>query len=101
MSTDKESEEDRYKAFGTMEDANFNALLFQRRGERGADEVRGGVAKGRGGRNHGLARLLGAAVLGEDPDPPANQGPPPAELGVPIRSWPRSLIGARRSSCWR
>ena len=54
--------------------------MFQRRGERGAGDVRGGVARGRGGPNHGLARLLGAALLGEDPDPPANQGPPPAQL---------------------
>ncbi|WP_165230143.1 caspase family protein [Aquisphaera insulae] len=80
MSTDKDSEVDRYKAFGTMEDANLNALVFQRQGERGGDEVRRGVARGRGGPNHGLARLLGAAVLGEDPDPPPNQGPPPAQL---------------------
>ena len=80
MSTDKSSEVDRFKAFGTRENADYSALLFQRRGERGAGDVRGGVARGRGGPNHGLARLLGAALLGEDPDPPANQGPPPAQL---------------------
>ena len=29
----------------------------------------------RGGRHHALARLIGMAKLGEDPDPPAGQPP--------------------------
>jgi hypothetical protein len=84
MSTNTDVEVDRYKALGTRDESNFTALLFKREGDevkpKKAEEVKQGTERKRGGGDHGLARLVGLAALGEDPDPPADQGPAPPQL---------------------
>ena len=69
------SDIDVFKAIGTREAADFSALLYQPADRRGSDKLKEDVRGMRGGRHHALARLLGLAKLGEDPDPPAGQLP--------------------------
>jgi hypothetical protein len=92
MRTGAAVETDTYKAIGTRESADFSTLLFQPPNPEGEREVRGAVANHRGGGNHGLARLIGLAKLGEDPDPNSEpaQRPPKMRgdrLTVEISDW--------------
>ena len=69
------SDIDVFKAIGTREKADFSSLLYQPADRRGGDKLKEDVRGMRGGRHHALARLIGMAKLGEDPDPPAGQPP--------------------------
>jgi len=69
------SDTDVFKAIGTREEADFSSLLYQPADRWGGDKLKEGVRRMRGGRHHALARLIGLAKLGEDPDPLAGQPP--------------------------
>ena len=64
---------DAYKAIATMELTDLSGLLLEEENQRGGENVRGRIARMRGGRGHGLGRLVGLAKLGEDPDPSQQQ----------------------------
>jgi hypothetical protein len=71
---------DMYKAIGTTEQADFSALLFQPPDEGGKKAVQRGVGLLLGGKNHGVARLIGLAMLGQDPDPLDNDAQRPPKM---------------------
>ncbi len=75
LPTGAASDTDVFKAIGTREEADFSSLLYQPEDRRGGDKLKEDVRGMRGGRHHALARLIGLAKLGEDPDPPAGQPP--------------------------
>jgi len=85
-------EKDYFKAIATKEYTDFNAMVFEPARGRGAAEINRGAGGLRGKANHGLARLIGMAGLGEDPDPPQKVGPRPPQMrgervGVEITDW--------------
>lgn len=69
------SDIDVFKAIGTREKADFSSLLYHPADRQGIDKLKEDVRRMREGRHHALARLIGLAKLGEDPDPPASQPP--------------------------
>ena len=70
-----DADTDILEAIGTREEADFSSLLYQPEGRRGGDNLKEGVRRMRGGKNHDLARLIGLAKLGEDPDRPEDRPP--------------------------
>jgi len=71
--TENPTENDTYKAIATMDPTDLSGLLLEEENQRGGENVRGMVTKMRGGRGHGLGRLIGLVKLGEDPDPSQQQ----------------------------